>query len=347
MRVFSVKMGQKLDPTIGLNEFASAVMAARMLTQEQAIPLSVVADICAVIEATIPFRDNQWTERLRSNLLEVSKEFKMNRTGKEVDQGVCEAVNLANRDVGDFGEAEELLFVDGTWDLLVENNPRLRLEGNKCPLNVWRCGLQKTHTFLCTVATNLIFSKFRETPSLEYVDWLSSNAVRNVEVGRLYSGVKYVTLLLLEAIETLTDRVAKPMATKPFVPSEENSKDRKDAAPNGHIFGNHAPTKNNKNNKSSLEKEVSIKNVTRAFKLHRTIKDNRIDQNLSHLGQQLIHSLDGDLEKINQFLSGVKSKLTSGREPMSKEEALAISQQFSLSYMRAVQQAFSLSVDGF
>jgi hypothetical protein len=114
-----------------------------------------------------------------------------------------------------------------------------------------------------------------------------------------------------------------------------------------HEFGNHAPTKNNKNNKSSLEKGVSIENVTRAFKLHRTIKDNRIDQNLSHLGQQLIHSLDGDLEKINQFLSGVKSKLTSGREPMSKEEALAISQQFSLSYMRAVQQAFSLSVDGF
>ena len=327
MKVFDVKMGQKLDPTIGLNEFASAVIASRLLVQEEGIPLGAVADVCAVIEATIPFRNNQWTERLRSNLLMVNKEFKMNRKGEDIDAGVCAAVNLANRDVGDFGEPEELLFLDGTWDLLVENNPRLRLEGDKCPIRVWRCALQKTHTFLCTVATNLIFSKFRDTPSQEYVDWLSGNARRNVEVSRVYTGVKYVTTLLLESLETIKGKVSEPACTKPLVREECQGVLEKDAS---------------SNSKARVAGAISMKKVTRAFRLHRTMKDSRIDQNFSHLGEQLIHSLDEDLEKVDQCLDGVKSKLTSQNQPLSKEEALAISKQFPACYVKAVREAFNL-----
>mmetsp|Transcript_13932 Transcript_13932/g.26792 ORF Transcript_13932/g.26792 Transcript_13932/m.26792 type:complete len:582 (-) Transcript_13932:98-1843(-) len=317
MKTFCVKMGQKLDPSIGLNEFASAVIGSRLLLEEEAVPLDIIVEMCAVIEGTIPFRKNQWTERLYVNLLEAKKEFKLTWNAEQIESVVKNSVELANRDVGDFGEEEILLFLEGTWDLLVENNPRIRMEGERCPIQVYRSGLQKTHIFLSTVATNLIYSKFRDTPTQKYFEHLSENAAKNVEVSRIYSGMKYALCLLIESLERLSGRVAH-LVTKEFDKTEGSL--------------------------SSVSTKMTEKasSLLRVLMLHRSIKHSRIDEALTHLSRKLLAVLDGDLDQLEKLLSSAKGH--SSAKPtvaLSKEEASSILKSFPPKFVTEVKDLFS------
>ena len=303
MTIFAVKEGQKLDPTIGLNEFASAVIGARLLLEGGCVPLDLVAEICACVEGTIPFRTNQWAENLYSNLLHCNKEFSMCRTAEEVAAAVEAAVELGNRDVGDFSEPEVLHFLDGTWDLLVENNPRIWVEGKRCPVLVFRSGLQKTHGFLSTVATELIFSNFRGFPSQEVYSTLSNNAIRNVDLSRIYSGLKLVLCLVAESLEVVQGKHAQCDPSK-----IDAGKDKIWIKGGAMVYT--SPEKRGKDGKAmtTIVSGSSCSDVARLLVMHRTVKFSCVDGALSFLGKILLEILEGDLDRLEGLIANLKEE---------------------------------------
>ncbi|UPR03305.1 hypothetical protein HOP50_12g66340 [Chloropicon primus] len=338
LKIFSIKLGQKLDPTIGLNEFASALIASRLLMEEEAVTLDMVAEICAVIEGTIPFRTNQWTERLHSNLLEANEEFKMGRTEEELEDTIRSVVNLANRDVGDFGEKDALLFLDGTWDLLVENNPRIWREGERCPVQVYRSGLQKTHGFLSTVQTKLIFSKFRDTPSQAHFDLLSSSAAKNVEVSRIYSGMKFVLCLIAEALEIVHKKASQvdPENCKKEVVSVGDTSDDLDRAKKKRKVEDGGGAE-------GLARSPRSLGVSRLLSFHRTIKHGGMDEVLTILAKHLMESFGGNVEKIEWLISNLKEEANpQPYKGFTRERALAILNRCPQNVVENVKRVFSL-----
>ena len=130
-RVFGFSAGQTLDPLSGLNEFLSALLAARCLGE--ALPLATLAELSASIEGTIPFRHadadgRSAAELLYGRLVDVDRDFNLQLGDDRVLQGVHRAVELANRDVGNFAHEEVAWFLDNTWNMLPESNLPLRLD---------------------------------------------------------------------------------------------------------------------------------------------------------------------------------------------------------------------------
>ena len=342
LKVFSIKMGQKLDPTIGLNEFASAVIASRLLLEEDVIPLDLIADVCAVIEATIPFRTNQWTEGLHTNLLELNRDLDMGRREEDITSSVEEAVDLGNRDVGDFGESEVLLFLDGTWDLLTENNPRIWMELEQCPIQVYRSGLQKTHGFLSTVATELVFSKFREIPTQKRFDYLSRNAKRNVEVSRVYSGIKLSLALIVESLEMVRHRRGEVNVMTIDVRKEVGCLSK---GLQCDLCTCYSPTKRTRTDRATCAStEASPCDILRVLGLHRPIKYSRIDEALTYLGLHLIQVLQGDLGALETLMTRLKgqARLYAPYADLSHEAAQAILDHAPKSVVNECARVFSL-----
>ncbi|MBL9037430.1 MAG: hypothetical protein JNG84_02840 [Archangium sp.] len=190
LHIFGLQAGAVLTTTTGLNEFASALVAARelegVLTREQLLAVS------ACIEGTIPFRDgegDQLVTRLTSLGLAMS----------DVAPMVRRAVRLSNNDVGNFAEEDPARFLDNTWKLLPETNPSLMMP-TTYGVHDYRVALMKMEGFLSHLPAERVFHAWDGEPSPAHHERRVTLARRNLALAVRYMRAKLYSTSLIEAL---------------------------------------------------------------------------------------------------------------------------------------------------
>lgn len=204
--VFGFHSGQTLEPFGGLNEFLSAVMAVRALSS--VLDKTVLLEIVACIEGTIPFRKNNAEghtpfDQLYMRLLETNKIFGLNLSDSFIMESTKRAVDLAHRDVGNFQSSEIAEFVDNTWKLLPESNIPLQ-KNTPYLLSEFHKALEKTFNFLSNLDISTIFYSFEDYPEPVTVQSMSVRAKYNVTTTCRYAEIKILAVSVIEAIAVLT-----------------------------------------------------------------------------------------------------------------------------------------------
>jgi hypothetical protein len=213
LEVFAFKPGQQLTPLGGQNEFLSALTLNKSLEGIVSAQDLLKATVC--IEATIPFRGINAQGESPADVLErrlstINAHRNYGMSAEEIAQTVEMAVALSNRDVASFAEENTALFLDGTWLLLPETNPSLRLKGIYT-IRSYRQGLQNMAGFLNILDPDVIFSRYRDTPSLEAYTEMVRLAHQNIHTALEYLNIKLLAAAILEALAELTGGDA-PMA---------------------------------------------------------------------------------------------------------------------------------------
>lgn len=202
LTVFGFTVGQALSPFAGQNEFLSAVVAAKVF--ESILPLSLILQIVACIEATIPFRAKNKDGESASDLLykrvkNANEKYNIGLKDEEIVETIQRTVKMANRDVGSFANPSAAKFLDGTWSLLPETNHNLHNPASYT-FSEYRIALQKMEGFMNFLKPEVIFQHYRNIPEdLEYQKLLDL-ADRNLKIGRLYLGCKLLSIGFLEAL---------------------------------------------------------------------------------------------------------------------------------------------------
>lgn len=213
LEVFAFQPGQRLAALGGQNEFLSALTMNKSLTGIVNVRDLLKATAC--IEATIPFRGinaqgESPTDVLVHRLTAINARHQYGMSAEEIAQTVEMAVALSNRDVASFAEKDTAIFLDGTWLLLPETNPSLRLKGIYS-IRSYRQALQKMSGFLNFLDPNVIFNRHRDTPPLEVYAEMVRLAHQNLRTAREYLDIKLLTAAILEALAELSGGDA-PMA---------------------------------------------------------------------------------------------------------------------------------------
>jgi hypothetical protein len=194
LAVFDRKVGDLVTPTTGLNEFASALVAAiqlaSALTREQRI---IVA---ACIEQTIPFRVDPVTP-LHARLAALGI------AGETLADAMRCAVRVGNRDIENFADNDPARFLDNTWKLLPESNPALH-----SPLvytvHDYRVALQKMEGFLSWLPADRVFHTWAGEPRPEVHARRVARTTGNLELAVRYLRAKLYSIGLVEAIAQVT-----------------------------------------------------------------------------------------------------------------------------------------------
>jgi len=220
--IFGFEKHQPLLPLHGQNEFLSALVC--LLSLRDMLSLSQLAELCACIEATIPFRGKiaagdatgYIIEQTTSDLLElrlvgVNCQFAFGWHRQKIREVVQRAVRVANRDVGNFASPSSAHFLDNTWNLLPETNHDLT-QINSYTVKDYRGSLQKMEGFMNFLSPELVFRQYAEEPPTPTYKQMLKATEHNLQVARLYLGAKLVAIAIVEA---LSQRIGKevPLST--------------------------------------------------------------------------------------------------------------------------------------
>ncbi len=190
LRVFGMKVDDVLTAFSGLNELASAFVAAKELAQMVTRDHRVALAAC--IEATIPFRDEVGVPL--SKRLEA-----MGLPPSAVHHHVTLAVRLANSDVGNFAEEDSARFLDNTWKLLPETNPALHAPKTYTVVE-YRTALLKMEKFLSSLSPQRVFHEWGGEPSAEVHERRCAAAARNISLAARYLRQKLYSIAVVEAL---------------------------------------------------------------------------------------------------------------------------------------------------
>lgn len=200
--IFGFAPCQALSAMAGQNEFLSAVIAAQAL--EPFLSPSIIAQIVACIEATIPFRpispsNLSASEKLYQRLVVVNNQFNLGWNDDQIIEIMKRCVRLANRDVENFAYSNSADFLDNTWNLLPETNHEL-IKANSYKVAEYRTSLQKMEGFMNFLSPEVVFQRFMGEPDEETYQALISRTRKNLEVAKLYLGCKLVSIAIIEAL---------------------------------------------------------------------------------------------------------------------------------------------------
>ncbi len=229
--IFGFVPGQALQPTCGQNEFLSALIAGRCL--EPALPLDILTEIAACIEATIPFRPRSMqtlptgqsslgqtaADHLYNRLAQVSQTFGFGWSDSDLIYRVRRAIRVANRDVENFAFPCSADFLDNTWNLLPETNHDLT-HANSYTVYGYRRSLEKMAGFMEVLKPDLVFQRYQDEPDEQTYQQLLIRTQHNLEVARLYLGSKLLSIAVIEALSLRIGReipLATMMGELPFL----------------------------------------------------------------------------------------------------------------------------------
>jgi hypothetical protein len=208
--LFDFAPGQVLPLYGGMNEFLSAVVAARQLQHH--VGVAELIAVVACIEATVPFRasDDQGSsapERLAQRVHRVycAQVDSADRQAAQAftDRVVWDAVVLTNRDVGSFALADPGLFLSNTWLLIEESNAPLAVAG-MYTVQEYRLGLSRMESFLRTLDPHHVFHQYKEQPSAREFADLCATAHKNMVFATDFLGAKIASIAIVEALALCT-----------------------------------------------------------------------------------------------------------------------------------------------
>lgn len=205
--IFGLRSGQVLGPYSGENEFLSAVLAVRSMAG--VLAPKYLFQIAACIENTIPFRKpNKETGKtaaddLFERLTITNQTLGIGMSKSDLVESVELAVDLGNRDVGNFATTDRAWFLDNTWKLLPESNMPLR-QRSIYAVSDFQSALQKTECFFVHLDPTSIFQTFGSVPGEPEWRSMTRRATRNLELGRTYVRAKLVAVAVLASLAELT-----------------------------------------------------------------------------------------------------------------------------------------------
>ena len=195
LAVFGREVGDVVTPTTGLNEFASALVAAIQLgdalDREQRIA------IAACIEQTIPFRTDPVQRAARAAR---AARRRPARARRDASRARCA---LGNRDVENFADNDPARFLDNTWKLLPESNPALH-SPMVYTVRDYRIALQKMEGFLAWLPADRVFHAWGDEPKPEIHARRVARTTGNLELAVRYLRAKLYSIALVEAIAEVT-----------------------------------------------------------------------------------------------------------------------------------------------
>lgn len=194
LAVFGRDPGEVVTATMGLNELASALVAALHL--EHVVDRAARLALAMSIEQTIPFRDDPATAlhaRVRA----------MAVPGADVDALVRRAVRFANRDVENFATSDPGRFLDSTWKLLPEANPSLQLP-TVYTVRDYRVALERMEGFLAALPPARVFHRWGGEPQGDVHDARLRATAANLELAVRYLRIKLYSIALVEAMADVT-----------------------------------------------------------------------------------------------------------------------------------------------
>lgn len=217
-RIFGFTPGQAVTFHSGLNELASALLAVRAL--ESHLDAAQLAQVVACIEATIPFRPQDAEETLATRLGEADRAHDLGLDDAGVDAAVRRAVEVANRDVGNFAYEDAAAFLSHTWEILPETNPTLRMPAYT--LGEYRGAMTRMQGFMANLDASRVFRVFRGTPTAEELGALHERAAQNLTWGTRYLREKLLSARVLETLAHLTGGDAPVSLFMGDLPSESS-----------------------------------------------------------------------------------------------------------------------------
>jgi hypothetical protein len=208
--LFDFTPGQALPLYGGMNEFLSAVVAARLL--QSSLSLHDLIAVVACIEAAIPFRltcmdgissADRLAERVDQQCQKWLPTLDTAARHAFVSRTVCDAVLLANRDVGGFAHAEPGLFLSSTWLLIDESNAPLTRVG-VYSLRQYRDALMRMEGFLGMLNPESIFQSYQTTPTPEDLAVMAAKAANNIAFACDFLDAKIASVAIIEALSLST-----------------------------------------------------------------------------------------------------------------------------------------------
>lgn len=208
--LFGFVPGQVLPLYGGMNEFLSAVVAARLLQPYVGVPELIAVVAC--IEATVPFRapDTQGKTALERLAQRVTQAYGNRVDGSDpgaaqafADGVVQDAVVLSNRDVASFAVADPGLFLSSTWLLMEESNAPLGGAG-MYTVQEYRRGLSRMEGFLRTLEYQHVFHQYKDQPSAVEIAELRAAAHHNIVFAGEFLGAKITAIAIVEALALCT-----------------------------------------------------------------------------------------------------------------------------------------------
>lgn len=208
--VFDFQPGQELPLYAGMNEFLSAVAAARLL-QSRLDNMDLLA-VVACIEASIPFRSTAMDGTSSADILAGRLDRLCQRLQPAwpetvrkvyVDRVVTDAVQFANRDVGSFANDDPGLFFSSTWLLIDESNAPLKRVG-VYTLRQYRDVLMRMESFLGMLNPESVFQRYKGTPSKQEWSNLIAAATRNIAFACDFLEAKIASVAIIEALAMAT-----------------------------------------------------------------------------------------------------------------------------------------------
>jgi hypothetical protein len=194
LKVFGRSVGDVVTPTTGVNEFGSALVAsiqlARALSREHRIA------IAACIEQTIPFRVDP-VPALHRRLSELGL------AGDALEDTLCRAVRVGNRDVENFSDNDPARFLDNTWKLLPESNPALH-SPMVYTVRDYRIALLKMEGFLAWLPAERVFHSWNDEPRPEIHARRVARTTGNLELAVRYLRAKLYSIGVVEALAEVT-----------------------------------------------------------------------------------------------------------------------------------------------
>jgi len=216
--IFGFGPGQRLSPRNGMNEFLSAVVAARLLQAH--LSDSQLMAVVACIELTIPFRapdakGNSAAQRLAQRVQVRCTSLAADLLDKDqtgtvfVKATVANAVDLANRDVTGFIEAApEYCLINSM--LLVEESMMPRTVTGERSLLAYRKALLAMDIFLSQLDPAWVGQSHEDHPNAEAVMQMQMTARQNIGFVRDYLTAVLSTVAIIEAL-TRSTGTAWPM----------------------------------------------------------------------------------------------------------------------------------------
>jgi hypothetical protein len=212
--IFGFQPGQAVGPNSGLNEFLSAIVAVRKL--EPVLSKDHLAQIACCIEATIPFRStNDKTpstmDMLHERMIKANCEFELGMSDDILVEAVKRAVRTSHLDLANFATTDRAFFLDNAWSLLPETNESLRKNQYLYTVQEFQKAVYNLYGFFSFLEPTVIFMSFRGFPEPQELAVMTTEATRNINVGRRYVKAKLLSMSVLTAFAVLTGGDA-PMA---------------------------------------------------------------------------------------------------------------------------------------
>lgn len=200
-QIFGIVPGARHAAREGMNELASALLAARSLKEHLDLP--VLSRVIACIEATIPFRGRGAEALLAARLAEADRACALGLGDEGVRAAVRQAVLTANCDVGNFGDEFFDGFLKHTWLLIQESSPDLGTRQHR--FQDFYEGFAKMETFLEGLEPDRIFRSYLDTPSRLELQALQENARMNLNRAVRFLREKRLACRVLESFAPVCD----------------------------------------------------------------------------------------------------------------------------------------------